>query len=162
MQMIQAAKRMRENILERALSPPGFRAIRDARSGNVVQVRRMSGSAAQDFHHDANPANFEFQVLSNDDIARFVRACDQHGEAQWNHMEQRMEQNASFSAEQMQYLRQEFRAEVMQVVGYGRQEYESVQNEARQHQRFWVSKYGHLEEMTSETQKNLLQELGQQ
>ena len=55
----QASKRLRENSPERALSPLGFRAIRDAVSGNVVQTRRISGSAATDFNLDAYAANFE-------------------------------------------------------------------------------------------------------
>ena len=94
----QAEKRLRTNSPDRALSPPGFRAIRDAVSGNVVQTRRISGSATTDFNLDANVANFEFRVLSNDDTARFVGECNQRGEAQRNQMEQQMEHNANRNA----------------------------------------------------------------
>ena len=73
-----------------------------------------------------------------------------------------MEHNANLNAQQMQCIRQEFQAEVMQVIGFGRQEYEAVQNEARQHQRFWVAKYSNLEELASESQSRLLQEMGSQ
>ena len=73
----------------RSLSPPGWRAQRHPHSGNVVQVRRMSGNASTDFSRDDDPSRFEFQVLSATDVQRFVDSCHVEARVQWNQLDHR-------------------------------------------------------------------------
>ena len=102
------SKRPRRSQSPRALSSQGFRHVRDETTGQLVQVRRMSENASLDFNSEAaaryqeNPRDFEFKVLSNEDINRFVRECDAQSAAQWNQMELKIQNEAQCSRTEME------------------------------------------------------------
>ena len=123
-----------------SLSPSQWREMRDGHSGRLVPVRSMSDGADEDINGVvANLAPAEFRVLSTEDIQNVVQGCGQQVSARCGQMEYQMEQEMHMSRAQVEFFQRQFHAETQWIVEYSRNEYEHVQNEAKEHQRHWHS-----------------------
>ena len=148
----------------RSKSPNDFSQVWDPRSQKFVMQRKLSDSADNFFVPPMpNPISsesrhHEFQVLSVSDINRYESAVQLQIGNQWNQMESQMEARMELSASQRSMMQEEFRAELSHTVGYCRQEYMNVQEEARRHQSYWVAECQQLHSTATDMRSFLLSE----
>ena len=155
---INLGKRARRDCSpDRSMSPPQWQTVQDAHTGQMVPVRRMSEDVTLVINRRVNPQNYEFRVVSTDDVQRFEGLCGSEVAALGSQMEARMMNQEQYSQAQVRYAHGEYQAENSRFIAFCRDEVFGVRQEALQHQNYWISEVGHHQNMMKESQNNLLQ-----
>ena len=99
-------------------------------------------------------------MLSTADIKQFVDNCGAEVSARWNQMELQMESEMSLNRGQMDFMREEYKADNWKVIKLCRSQCESIMQEAQNHGRHCMNEVQEHQKMLIDVQRGLLDECG--